>query len=372
MHTMLSRRHRLHLLIYTCFIAHTIKSFQIPPIFQNNRRTQAQKATINSPAKIEDVSVVVIVPGFMTGAEDFQPLARSLSKRGIPAAVVPMEVWHWIPCIGGQCMRPMLDRIDYTVQHVCSTVAKDSTMLDEVEEVRVPNYKYSVLDCVKDLVENLGRTTNHKEEEFPISNSKARGNFAFSMGSPAAEAKDNENEPTSQVRICLVGHSAGGWISRMYLSDRLYFGKSYSGTRFVHSLITLGTPHREAAGPAFNGIKWCNRERLPIRGVAVGGVGSPGDSSGDLTRHSYAFCGADETEFDGDGVTPVSSALALEGDDIERIKLHGVTHYPWSNAGLLGDLFMPDLSKEHKRGKRWYGDDEIVDYWAGFLKYGQK
>jgi len=43
-------------------------------------------------------------------------MADTLTSRGIPTVVVPMPVWHWLPCLGGRSMRPMLERIDHTVR----------------------------------------------------------------------------------------------------------------------------------------------------------------------------------------------------------------------------------------------------------------
>ena len=37
------------------------------------------------------------------------------SKAGIETVVVQMDWWHWIPCLGGRSVRPILDRIDHTV-----------------------------------------------------------------------------------------------------------------------------------------------------------------------------------------------------------------------------------------------------------------
>ena len=45
-------------------------------------------------------------------------MADTLTSRGIPTVVVPMPVWHWLPCLGGRSMRPMLERIDHTVRLV--------------------------------------------------------------------------------------------------------------------------------------------------------------------------------------------------------------------------------------------------------------
>ena len=40
-----------------------------------------------------------------------------------------------------------------------------------------------------------------------------------------------------------MAHSAGGWISRLYLSTAAYDGRAYNGARFVSALVTLGSPH---------------------------------------------------------------------------------------------------------------------------------
>jgi hypothetical protein len=72
-------------------------------------------------------------------------------------------------------------------------------------------------------------------------------------------------------------------ICRAYLSQRSYGGKSYRGSELVHSLITLGSPHGNAPGPAFKGVEWVNRERLDgVRVLGVGGTGYKGECCGTL------------------------------------------------------------------------------------------
>lgn len=51
---------------------------------------------------LPDVDAAVIVPGFLTGQEDFVSMAESLTRMGIPAVVVPMPSWHWLPVLGGR------------------------------------------------------------------------------------------------------------------------------------------------------------------------------------------------------------------------------------------------------------------------------
>jgi hypothetical protein len=44
----------------------------------------------------ENVCAAVIVPGFLTGADEFGPLCKALKERGIPTVAVPMPNWHWV------------------------------------------------------------------------------------------------------------------------------------------------------------------------------------------------------------------------------------------------------------------------------------
>ena len=168
-------------------------------------------------------------------------------------------------------------------------------------------------------------------------------------------------------KVALIGHSAGGWISRAYLSSRSYGGKVYGGQQYVHSLVTLGTPNGDGPGPAFEGIKWCNRDPATVRTLAVGGTGFMGGEWGALTQASYAFCcpdGSDGTSYTGDGITPIQSALAIKG--AETMTFDGCTHFCWSD--VFGSHWVaPELTKDHKEGRPWYGSEGIVEAWADWI-----
>ena len=148
-----------------------------------------------------DIKAAVIVPGFLTGAKEYESLVQSLANRGIPAVVVPLEKWHWLPCIGSGSMRPILERIDHTVRHLTSSHGA-------CDVTSIPKFEYSMLDCLGECNEN---TTNNI---------------------------DDECSPKAQGRIALIGHSAGGWISCIYLSSQKYAGRVYGGSNLVNSLIT--------------------------------------------------------------------------------------------------------------------------------------
>jgi len=266
-------------------------------------------------------------------------------------------------------MRPMLDRIDFTVRHLAA-VAGDlgdfemttSEALEKSLEDAIPDISYNAFDCFQDFRNNPGGVLevggSAEVDRYPLWIPK--GSF------PSA------NEPTGKV--ALIGHSAGGWICRAYLSDRNYGGKSYSGSQLVHSLITLGSPHGNAPGPAFKGVEWVNSEIMDassgVRALAVAGTGYKGDSSGSLTQGAYSFCipGSDGSELDGDGVTPIESALAMKEyvPHADTMILDDVGHFCWSDV-FGGETVAPDLTKYHREGRPWYGDDVIIEKWAGWL-----
>ena len=302
------------------------------------------------------IKAAVVVPGFLSGADQFRPMVESLNQRGIRTVVVPMPNWHWFPCLGARSLRPVLERIDYTVRHLCAQP-------DASGKVDFPPFDYSAWDFVQDMWNNPGGLMkvggSDKIEEYPVV--EPRGSFPV------------PSDEEYRGKIAIIGHSAGGWISRVYLSNRNYGGRAYRGSRFVHSLVTLGTPNADGVGPAFEGINWCNREPhelrdLGIKTLAVGGQGFRGDEWDFMTRGSYAFCcphGTDGTTYDGDGITPIQSALALQGAD--HLTLDGVTHFPWGEVSG-GDLVSPKLYNDYKKDNgTWYGSEEALDQWAHWL-----
>jgi len=226
-------------------------------------------------------------------------------------------------------MRPILERLDMTVRHVAAGNLDD-----------IPPIDYSVVDLWVDFWSTPGGVAkvggSDKAVAYPLVN--PRGRFPLP-----------ENGPKG--KIALIGHSAGGWISRIYLSERSYGGKSYCGQDLIHTLVTLGTPHLKVASPAFEGISWANEEPvLPIKQLAVGGTGFKGDEWGALTRSSYAFCcadGSDGTQYDGDGVTPLNSAIAWKG--AQQLCVQNVTHFCWSEV-WGSRLIAPELTEDHARG----------------------
>jgi triacylglycerol esterase/lipase EstA (alpha/beta hydrolase family) len=159
-------------------------------------------------------------------------------------------------------------------------------------------------------------------------------------------------------KINLIGHSAGGWISRIYLGeksydvhgmlpDRTYAWKAHTA---VANLITLGTPHTsferwtrknlEFVNSTYPGAFYSDVKYVCVAGKAI--FGNRWRSW--LAYSSYQLtCGKGESW--GDGITPIESAHL---DGAENLTLEGVRHSP-------------------RAGGLWYGSPEIVPQWIDYL-----
>ena len=156
-----------------------------------------------------------------------------------------------------------------------------------------------------------------------------------------------EGSPTG--RVTLIGHSSGGVMLRLYLSDRSFAGRRYGGAGMCNRLITLGSPHqarratplramvdREFPGAAFPGVDY----------IAVAGTLDPTSSTASaFSRRTAAnnyrsIVGTSEVE--GDGLVPVTSAL-----------LQGARH-----------LVLPDTAHGGFFGSSWYGSNDRLDQWC--------
>jgi pimeloyl-ACP methyl ester carboxylesterase len=174
-------------------------------------------------------------------------------------------------------------------------------------------------------------------------------------------------EKTGSDRIILVGHSAGGWISRIYLGEVPYLihrGDSgtgvWNGKSVVHTLVTLGTPHTSQERWTRRNLDFVNGNypgafHPEVRYLCVAGKSVLGGSFGVarsanrklgtwFAYSSYELtCGRGNVW--GDGITPVESAH-LEG--AENLTLENVIHSP-------------------RPGREWYGSAGILETWIGQL-----
>ncbi|MFQ4146771.1 lipase [Chlorogloeopsis sp. ULAP02] len=160
---------------------------------------------------------------------------------------------------------------------------------------------------------------------------------------------------TSQIN--LIGHSAGGWISRIYLGEKPYLGRNevqsslWEAHSVVATLITLGTPHisqerwtrwnLDFVNNNYPGAFYKNVRYVCVAGKTIFGEKRRGSW---LAYSSYQLtCGKGNTW--GDGITPIEAAH-LEG--AENIVIEGIKHSPRS----------PQI---------WYGSPEALKVWVHYL-----
>jgi triacylglycerol esterase/lipase EstA (alpha/beta hydrolase family) len=159
-------------------------------------------------------------------------------------------------------------------------------------------------------------------------------------------------------QINLIGHSAGGWISRIYLGEKPYLGRGevkpsiWSAHPDVSTLITLGTPHisqerwtrwnLDFVNNNYPGAFYPNVRYVCVAGKSIFGERRQGSW---LAYSSYRLtCGQGNCW--GDGITPITAAH-LAG--AENLVVEGVKHSPKA-AGL------------------WYGSPQIIPSWVSYLK----
>lgn len=158
--------------------------------------------------------------------------------------------------------------------------------------------------------------------------------------------------------INLIGHSAGGWISRIYLGEKPYFGRAqvtpvgpWGAHTYVATLMTLGTPHvsRERwtrwnldfVNNNYPGAFYSNVRYVCVAGKTIFGERRRGRW---LAYSSYQLtCG--EGNSWGDGITPIAAAH-LEG--AENLVVEGVNHSP-RTPGI------------------WYGSPQVLPNWVSYL-----
>ncbi|CAJ1935160.1 unnamed protein product [Cylindrotheca closterium] len=371
----------LLLLLQLTTICHGLSSSSPPPSRNNNNNKNNNNNNQNNNNSgmptTENLAAAVLVPGYLTGANELKSLQSNLEKQGLLTVTVPMASWHWVSVVGGRSVRPILERIDFTVQHLIAQLERIEEQKEEMDQP-FPTFQYSLLDAWRDFQENPGGVAEVGGSSLPNlypKDVRPRGKFPM----PVVD-DDLVVANKSQKKIALIGHSAGGWISRIYLSEQEYGGKVYHGSRYVHSLVTLGTPHASAPGPAFAGISWINEQekqfvpKSKVRTLAVAGKGFSGDQWGGMTKGAYSFCcpdGSDGATYDGDGMTPIFSSLAMPNSESLILPQEKVNHFGWTDVGWVGKQVAPELYQDMETNQSpWYGSDEVVAEWLPWILEG--
>ena len=163
---------------------------------------------------------------------------------------------------------------------------------------------------------------------------------------------------TGSDRVNLIGHSAGGWIARIYLGDRPYAVHAadrdrpncWSGHKSVDTLLTLGTPHVSQERWTRRNLDFVN-QTYPgafyshINYVCVAGKAVFGQRWRTwFTYNSYQLT-TGKGDCWGDGITPITAAHLT---DAKNLVLDDVYHSP-------------------EPAVTWYGSPQIVEAWVGYL-----
>ena len=152
-----------------------------------------------------------------------------------------------------------------------------------------------------------------------------------------------------EQKITLLGHSSGGVMLRLYLSDKIFAGTRYSGKDYCNNLITLGSPHQAKRSTKLRGLV---DKEFPgsyysesVNYASIGGILNINSTATKLltritAKFSYnSICGL-ENDY-GDGLVPLSSSLLK---DSKQIILNDVSH---------SKIF----------GESWYGSDHVIEKW---------
>ncbi|MEB3231594.1 MAG: lipase [Leptolyngbyaceae bacterium] len=161
-------------------------------------------------------------------------------------------------------------------------------------------------------------------------------------------------------QVNLVGHSAGGWIARIYLGDMPYgvhgsdrpTPPTWNAQRYVHTLVCLGTPHLSQERWTRRNLDFVN-DHYPgafyqhIRYICVAGKSVQGSRRWYGPSFAYQSYQLTYGQGDcwGDGITPIAAAH-LDGAD--NLTIEQVNHSP-------------------RPGQLWYGSESILPYWVKYL-----
>ena len=168
-----------------------------------------------------------------------------------------------------------------------------------------------------------------------------------------AAAVDALQPLSASGQVTLVGHSSGGVMLRLYLSDEPFQARRYGGSERCNRLVTLGSPHQAIRATPLRAMvdrRFPGCHQPGVDYVAVAGTLDLSDSTASAFSRrsasgSYKSIVGDAAVA-GDGLVPVSSALLK---DARPLVLNATAH---------GGLF----------GTPWYGSPERVLSWWRFVQ----
>ena len=140
-------------------------------------------------------------------------------------------------------------------------------------------------------------------------------------------------------RVTLIGHSSGGVMLRLYLSDQPFQGRTYGGASRCDRLISLGSPHQAIRATPLRAMvdRSCPGCHEPgVDYVAIAGELNLNSTTASVfsrrsAKGSYRGISG-SVDVSGDGLVPIDSALLcgarhLVQSDTAHGGLFGTTTY---------------------------------------------
>ena len=205
----------------------------------------------------------------------------------------------------------------------------------------------------KEMTEYIKSRTNNKVVIVPVNKIEwlsTNWSFGWKIILDKVEKIVNDlSNQSSTKKVTLIGHSSGGMILRLYLSDLLFNRKVYNGKHYANCLITLGTPNQAKRATYLRNFV---SSKLPgsfyspeVSYISVAGEldlnGSlASKTSLRLSKSSYKALNGNQDVL-GDGLVPRESALLMGS---KQIVIKDTAH---------GRVF----------GKDWYGSISKVEEW---------
>tara|TARA_Y100001968_G_scaffold122527_1_gene111463 strand:- start:1378 stop:2079 length:702 start_codon:yes stop_codon:yes gene_type:complete len=209
----------------------------------------------------------------------------------------------------------------------------------------------------EEMIECIKRRTNNKVVIVPVNKIEwLSTNWSFGwktiLDKVEKIVKELSNESSTQ-KVTLIGHSSGGMILRLFLSDLLFSSKIYNGKDYANCLITLGSPNQAKRATYLRNFV---STKLPgsfystdVYYVSVAGeldLNGPiaTKTSLRLSKPSYRALNGNGDVI-GDGLVPRDSALLI-----------GSKH-----------VVIKDTAHGTAFGKDWYGSKNKVEEWLDKL-----
>ncbi len=161
-------------------------------------------------------------------------------------------------------------------------------------------------------------------------------------------------QQNNNKKFDFIGHSSGGIILRLYLSNKKFNEKNYNGASITDNLITLGSPHQAKRATKLRQYvdkQYPGNYYKEVNYVSIGGKLNLKSNEASIftklfAKGSYKSISGCHN-LDGDGLVPLNSSL-LEGS--QKIIINETAH---------GNFF----------GKEWYGSPSKVEKWWDLINW---